>query len=448
MRAGGSRSKAMATLFRGGSVLNPGLEDRVVEADVLVEDSRVAGVRSGLHAGDDFDVVDCEGLLLLPGFVQTHVHVCQTLWRNLSDDLPLMEWLRGWTWPMEAAHDADSMRASARLGFAELLLSGTTTVNDMGSVRHTDVIVEEARTMGIRGQFARVLMDDHDGPKALLDDPDAAVKESLALADHFHDPSAGTRIALAPRFAVSSSLRLLELVAAAAEDRNLMVHTHCAETKEEVRLTEGRFGMRPIALFQALGLMNENLLMAHCVHTSPTEHESIAVGGASVLHCPTTNLKLGSGTAPIMDMMKAGVRVSLGADGAACNNNLSMFREARTASLLQKGLHGPDCLPAWDVLRMATMDGATALGMGDEIGTIEAGKFADIVVLDPHRCCSVPFDDPAGAIVYSMGPSNVLHVMVGGRMVVRDGLLITADVEEVMTEAQEASLRLRKRAGL
>lgn len=437
-----------AVLLKGGTVVNPGTDEPVQVADVLVENGRVVRIGSGVSAGTDCRLVDVSGLLILPGFVQTHVHVCQTLWRNLSDDLPLMEWLRGWTWPLEAVHDEETIRAAARLGIAELLLSGTTTVNDMGTVHHTEIIVEEALENGIHGQFAKVLMDAHDGPEELRQEPDVAVAEALTLARRFHDPDSGMRIALAPRFAISSSRGLLEQVASASRDHDLMVHTHCAETREEVRITENRFGMGPVALFRDLGLMNGKLLMAHCVQTGPADHRIMAEGGATVLHCPTTNLKLGSGIAPVKEMLEAGVRVTLGADGAACNNNLSLFREARLAALLQKGLHGPDCLSAWEVLRMATIDGARALGMDGDVGSVEPGKFADMVVLDPHRSRSTPFDDPASAVVYSMGPQNVRHVMAGGRFLVRDGKLMIMDETEIVSKAREASIELRKRAGL
>lgn len=440
--------KTSATLLRGGTVLSPGLADPVKEADVLVRDGRIVALECDPADHPDCDIVDVSGMVLMPGLVQTHVHVCQTLWRNLADDLPLMEWLKRWTWPLEAAHDASTLKASARLGMAELLLSGTTTINDMGTVAHTDVIVGEALKMGIRGRFAKVLMDRHDGPEALIEDPDKAVSEAVDMATRGGPGRDRVGFTLAPRFAVSSSMRLLELVAEASTRHGLPVHTHCAETREEVRLTVDHFGKKPLDLFEGLGLLNDRLLLAHCVITDPADHEALARNGVSVLHCPTTNLKLGSGIAPVRDMLAAGVRVTLGADGAACNNNLSMFRDARLAALLQKGLHGPECLPAMEVLSMATLQGAAALGMDDLVGSIEPGKMADILVLDPGRCESVPFHDLASAVLYSMGPANVRHVMVGGDFLVLEGGLAVADVNEIVAGATEASIRLRERAGL
>ncbi len=435
-------------LLRGGTVLAMDREGFVGPADVPVEDGRVVGVRPGLAALPGTEVVDVSGCLILPGFVQTHVHLCQTLWRNLADDVGLMEWLSRFTWPLEAAHTRETIRAAVRLGAAELLMSGTTTVADMGTVRHTDVVIETATDMGLRGVFAQVLMDAHDGPEALRQDPDMAVAEALRLADRYHQPDGTTRVALAPRFAVSSSLHLLELVAGAAGDRGLIVHTHCAETEDEVRRTVDRFGVRPVDLYGMLRLLGPRLLLAHCVRVTPEEVTRIAETGTVVLHCPSANLKLGSGIAPVHAMLQAGVRVTLGADGAPCNNNLSMFREMRLASLLQKGLHGPEVLPARQVLRMATIEGARALGLDKEIGSIEPGKRADLVVLDPRDPACVPQADLHGAVVYSMGSRHVRHVLVGGEFRVRDGRLVGVDVAEVIEEGRAASRALLDAAGL
>lgn len=441
-------------LLRGGTVLAMDQNDFAGPSDVLVEDGRIVGVRPGLAALPGCDVVDVSGCLVLPGFVQTHVHLCQTLWRNLADDVGLMEWLSRFTWPLEAAHTPETIRAAVRLGAAELLMSGTTAVADMGTVRHTDVVIQTATDMGLRGVFAQTLMDAHDGPAALQQDPDVAVTEALDLVARYdrYDPAAQDgdpiRVALAPRFAVSSSLHLLELVAKAARDRRLIVHTHCAETEDEVRRTVDRFGVRPVDLYGTLRLLGPRLLLAHCVRVTPEEVTRIAETGAVVLHCPSANLKLGSGIAPIHAMLQAGVRVTLGADGAPCNNNLSMFREMRLASLLQKGLHGPEVLTARQVLRMATIEGARALGLDDAIGSIEAGKRADVVVLDPRDPACVPQADPQGAVVYSMGSRHVRHVLVGGEFRVRDGRLVGVDVAEVIQEASDASRTLFEAAGI
>ncbi|HOU52591.1 MAG TPA: amidohydrolase family protein [Myxococcota bacterium] len=437
---------ARPVFLRGGTVLTMDPYDTVIEADILVQDGRIAAIGAFLTPPEEAIVLPAENAYVLPGFVQTHVHLCQTLWRNHADDLPLMEWLRQWTWPMEAAHDEASIRAAARLGAAELLLSGTTTINDMGTVRHTGVVIRSALEMGLRGVFSKVLMDCHDGPEALRENPDQGLQESLVLAERCRETGGLARFALAPRFAVSSSFHLLEGVAAAANRTGLLVHTHCAETEEEVQITVDRFGCRPVDLFAQLGLLDRRLLLAHCVHLTREEIRRLAAAGSAVLHCPSANLKLGSGIAPIPAMIEAGVRVGIGADGAPCNNNLDIFQEMRAAALVQKALHGPTAMPAGQVLRMATIGGAEVLGLQDEIGSVVRGKRADLVVLDRRAPHCVPAGDPAAAIVYSMGRDDVRHVVVDGRVVVEDRTLKTAPLDLVVQEAVDQTERLLRRA--
>ena len=441
-----SQPSRRPVFLRGGTVLTLDPYDTILDADVLVTDGRITAIGPYLTPPEGADVLDATGCWVLPGFVQTHVHLCQTLWRNRADDMPLMEWLHTWTWPLEAAHDEATLRASTRLGAAELLLSGTTTINDMGTVRHTGVIIRHALEMGLRGVFSKVLMDLHDGPAALSENPDTALSQSLELAERCRTTGGLARFALAPRFAMASSMHLLEGIAVAARNSGMRVHTHCSETDEENRLTVERFGCRPIALFEQMGLLGPGLLLAHCVHVTPEEIRRLAETSTVVLHCPSANLKLGSGVAPVPAMLAAGVRVTLGADGAPCNNNLDAFLEMRTASLVQKGLHGPTAMPARTMLRMATIEGATALGLDGDIGSIEKGKKADLQVLDRRRAHCFPEGDPAGTIVHSMGRDNVRHVLTDGRVVVRDRRLATADITEVIREAEDASVRLLKNA--
>jgi cytosine/adenosine deaminase-related metal-dependent hydrolase len=436
-----------ALLLRGGTLVTMDETDAVVQADVLIADGRIAAIGERLSAPPDATDIDVKGMWVLPGFVQPHVHLCQALWRNRADDLGLMDWLRLRTWPLEAVHDPDTIAASARLAAAELLLGGTTCVQDFGTVRHTASVVTAARALGLRGVFGKALMDHHDGPSALSQDPDEAVGEALALARDLADGDL-VRFALAPRFAASSSGRLLEAVSRAARETALGVHTNASETADENAATVARFGARPDALNDRLGLLGPGLRLAHCVHVTPDEIARLAETGTRVLHCPSANLKLGSGIAPIPAMLDAGVVVSLGADGPPCNNNLCAFNEMRAAALIQKPVHGPTAMPAARVLRMATIDGARALGLEDEIGSIAVGKRADLSVLDRDGPHCVPADDPAAAIVYSMGRGDVRHVLVGGRVVVRDRTLTTGSVPAIVADAREAAGTLAARAGI
>lgn len=433
-------------LLRGGSLVMVDRADSPAPTDVLVVKGRIAALGEDLVAPPGATEINVHGTWVLPGFVQTHVHLCQALWRNRADDLGLMDWLRLRTWPLEAAHDPDTIAASARLAAAELLLGGTTCVQDFGTVRHTAALVVATRDLGLRAVFGKALMDRHEGPSALLQEPEEAVDEALALTRDLADGDL-VRFALAPRFAASSSDRLLEAVARAAREKGLGIHTHASETADENAATVARFGARPIGLFERLGLLGPGLRLAHCVHVTPAEIARLAASGTHVLHCPSANLKLGSGIAPVPAMIAAGAAVSLGADGPPCNNNLCAFTEMRAAALVQKPLHGPTAMPASRLLRMATIDGARALGLENEIGSIAVGKRADLIVLDRDGPHCVPGDDPASAIVYSMGRGDVRHVLVGGRVVVRDRALVTAAVPEIVARAREAADTLAARAG-
>lgn len=447
MTGGGPTPVPDALLLRGGTLVAMDPADTVAAADLLVAGGRIAAMGPRLDVAPGTPILDVTGTWVLPGFVQTHVHLCQALWRNRADDLALMDWLRLRTWPLEAAHDADTIAASARLAAAELLLGGTTCVQDFGTVRHTDALVAAARDLGLRGVYGKALMDAHDGPDALAQAPEAAVAEALDLDRALADGDR-VRFALAPRFAASSSARLLDAVARTAREAGLPIHTHASETPDENAATVARFGARPIALYERLGLLGPGLRLAHCVHVTPDEIARLAATGTRVLHCPSANLKLGSGIAPVPAMLDAGVAVSLGADGPPCNNNLCAFTEMRAAALVQKALHGPTAMPARRVLRMATIDGARALGLDAEIGSLAPGMRADLVVLGRDGPHCVPSDDPAAAIVYAMGRSDVRHVLVGGRVVVRDGALATGDTPAIVARARQAADALAARAGV
>ena len=361
----------------------------------------------------------------MPGLVQAHLHLCQTLFRGLAEDKPLLAWLREHIWPLEAAHDPDSLRASARLGIAELLLGGTTSILDMGTVHHTDALFETAAETGIRYTGGKALMDAGDGvPAGLLQPTAVALRESDRLADDWHEREDGRlRYAYSPRFVLTATYDLLRSVGARARANHMLVHTHASEQREETELVRQRFGVPNIQLLANLGLAETNACFAHCVWPEPEEFDVLASGGASVVHCPSCNLKLGSGAAPIADYLERGVNVALGADGAASNNRLDGWEEMRLAGLLARFRDGPAALPAADLFELATIGGARALGLDVDIGSIEVGKYADLAVLDLRRAHASGPDDVYTRLVYSARASDVRLVTVGGKPVVEDGQL-------------------------
>ncbi|HEY0739536.1 MAG TPA: 5'-deoxyadenosine deaminase [Herpetosiphonaceae bacterium] len=428
------------TLIRNTTIVTVDTTNTIVHGDLLIEDGRFATV-GGTAPGAADQELDGTGLIAIPGLIQTHLHLCQTLFRSLADDVALLDWLQRFIWPLEAAHTPETLYASAALGVAELLKGGTTAILDMATLRHTDAIFEACRDLGIRATIGKVLMDHPRSPDVLRDTTANALDESVLLLERWHDREAGRlRYAFAPRFAVSCTGALLREVADLARRYNVRVHTHASENLDEVAIVEAEHGLRNIAYLDSIGLSGPHVCVAHCVHVDRHEIELLARTGTHVLHCPSSNCKLASGIAPIPEMLAQGVRVSLGADGAACNNNLDAFQEMRLAALIHKPRFGPQALPAQDVLRMATRDGAAALGLEDRIGSIEVGKQADLVLLDLDQVHVQPASDHnlISRIVYATHAGDVRHVFVGGRQVVRDGALLTDDETRIVKQANQA----------
>jgi len=430
-----------AFLLRGGLVLTMDDELTAVEADVRLRDGIIAEVAPGLTPDVGAEtVVEAKGRVVLPGFVQTHVHLCQTLFRNLADDLSLLDWLARRIWPLEAAHDRESLRASAELGIAELLLGGTTAIVDMGTVRHTDAIFEALAEGGLRAVAGKCMMDAPDVPEGLAESTEDSLAESLALAERWDGAEGGRlRYGFAPRFVLSCTEGLLATVAREAEARGLWVHTHSSENVEEVALVRARSGGEGnVAYLARLGVRGPRTVLAHCIHLDPEEVAELAGAGTRVSHCVSSNLKLGSGVADIPGLEAAGVHISLGADGAPCNNRLDALTEMRLAALIQKPRHGPTAMPAPHVLRMATRAGAEALGLGDRLGQIRPGYRADLQILALDPLTSGPGGDPASRIVYSATRAAVRDVFVDGHHLVREGSLVRWDASDVAERAQAA----------
>src|SRR6266851_2557979 len=387
-------------LIKGGTLLTMDAHDAVHEGDLLIEEGRITRLaETGMKADVVIDATDCA---VLPGFVQTHIHLCQTLFRGAADDLSLLDWLKNRVWPMEAAHTTASIRASAKLGIAELIQGGTTCALTMETVSHTEEVFRVVEETGFRATVGKCMMDrGADLPAGLQEKTDKSIAASIELLERWHGTANGRiRYCFAPRFALSCTSELLVRVGQLARERRVMVHTHASENRHECELVERDSGLRNVAYFDSLGLTGTHVVLAHCVHLDEQELDILAQTQTNVAHCPSSNLKLGSGIAPVATMLERGISVSLGADGAACNNRLDMFTEMRTAALLQKVLQGPEVLPAARTLRMATIDGARALGLGKEIGSIEVGKRADVIVVDLDRPHSSPRrDDVVSALV-------------------------------------------------
>jgi cytosine/adenosine deaminase-related metal-dependent hydrolase len=436
-------------------------ERRILDADVVVEQGRITTVRrrTGKRParrgkletrGAKPIELDCTGLILMPGLVQAHIHLCQTLFRGLADDLALEDWLAKRIWPLEAAHTEASVYWSAMLGAAELLLGGTTAILDMETVRHTEAAFQALEAVGLRATAGKCLMDAETNPEGLRESTDRALQEAADLCARWHGAADGRlRFCFAPRFVPSCTGPLLRAVSDLAERAGAVIHTHAAETPVELELVKRATGHDEIAYLDSVGIAGRHTALAHCVWADRDAIGRLARAGTNVVHCPSSNLKLGSGIAPIPEMLAAGCHVALGADGAPCNNRLDGFEEMRLAALIQKPRLGPEALPAARVLEIATLGGARALGLENEIGSIEPGKRADLIAVDLDG----PHAQPDGAdlvsrLVYSARAADVRHVVVDGRIVVQGGRLKSADLDEIRVESSAAARRLRRVVGL
>ncbi|NBD25880.1 5'-deoxyadenosine deaminase [Paenibacillus glycinis] len=439
------------TLLRNATIVTMNDKDEIVTGDVMFKDDIIVSVGGRITEYDaaGTTVVEAKGKLLLPGFVQTHIHLCQTIFRGRADDMALMDWLRTRIWPLEAAHDEESVYYSAMLGIGELLRSGTTTILDMETVSHTDFAFQALAAGGIRAISGKVMMDaGGDVPAGLQEETDRSVAESTALLEKWHGYGGGRiQYAYCPRFVVSCSERLLKEVRDLSAKHNVLVHTHAAENREEIDLVMRQRGMRNVVYLDHIGLTSPRLVLAHCIWLDDEERDILRRTGTRMTHCPGSNLKLASGVALVPELLEQGIEMGIGADGAPCNNTLDMFQEMRLTALLHKARCGPEAMNARTVLRMATIGGARTLGLDHLIGSIEPGKKADAVLLDLEDFHSFPsYDaDPYSRVVYAASRGNVSYVWVDGKLVVERGKMKTVDKRNVLREADRSIARLLKR---
>ena len=430
------------------------MDDAGTELDggwVLVRDGLVQAVGDGERPEAE-ETVDLGGALVTPGLVNTHHHLYQTLTRARAQEQNLFGWLRE-LYPVWAGIDAESEHAAARTGLAELALSGCTTVFDhhyvfpRGVAGLIEAEVAAARELGIRIVASRGSMDlgESDGglpPDSLVEELDAVLADTERLVGELHEPGPGARvqIAVAPCSPFSVTRRLLEESAALARRLGLPLHTHLAETVEEDAYCLELYGCRPVEYLEQLGWLGEEVWCAHCVHLSAADVAAFAAAGVGVAHCPTSNLRLGAGVAPVRDLLDAGVRVGLGVDGSASNERGDLGLEVKQALLVARGRGGPEALTARDALRLGTRGGAAVLRR-DDIGSIEPGKCADLAVWRTDGLELAGADDLVAGLVLA-GPHRVDRLYVAGDPVVRSGHLVRADEDEIAREQRRQAVRL------
>lgn len=421
-------------LIRGGKIVTMDPQRRIIDGDILIKDDRIADIGPGISMDAD-RVVDAGGKVVIPGLIQSHIHLTQTLLRGQADDLELMDWLQKRVWPLEGAHTAESNYYSAKLGIAELIKGGTTAIVDMETVHHTDEAINAIYESGFRAVTGKCMMDCDDVPPSLREETDASIAESIELLKKWHMKDGGRiRYAFTPRFVVSCTHDLFVRVKELAKEYNVMIHTHASENRGEIELVEKMRGMRNIIYLNKIGVTGPNLILAHCIWLDDEEMKIIADSGTKVAHCPNSNLKLASGIAKIPELMEMGAQVSLAADGAPCNNNLDMFREMRSAALIQKArLLSPTAMPADKVFELATLGGAKAMGQEDEIGSLEIGKKADLAIVELDNLHTTPSReiDVISQLVYGANAGDVVTTVINGRVVMENRELKTLDEKEI-----------------
>lgn len=442
----------MRTLIRGGTLVSchehaAGSAPRL--ADLLVENGRIAAIGKARPAAKGpTRVVDATGCAVVPGLVQAHVHLCQAMFRGMADDLPLLEWLRQRIWPLEAAHDEKSLSASAELGLLEMMLAGTTTILDMGTVHHYDAVFDACDRAGIRVFGGKTMMDaGKDVPKGLRETTKDSLKKADRLLEAWRGKGNGRlRYAYAPRFILSCTEQLFRGVVERSRATGALLHSHVAEHPDERTAVKEALGDDDLAILRKWGFAGSRTLLAHGVQIRDDEADLLAKDGTRIVHCPSANLKLGSGIARIAELDRRGVQLALGADGAPCNNNLDPWVELRHAALLAKVRTSTTAIPAPRAFRLATIDGAKALGIDAEVGSLEVGKRADVVVVRIDGPHVEPGGDVYSRLVYGCTARDVEHVFVDGEHVVENGEHMRLDRETVLANARAQAKKLVARA--
>jgi 5-methylthioadenosine/S-adenosylhomocysteine deaminase len=412
--------------------------DLLTDSALIIENDIIQSILpvSELHTVeglDEAEVVSLDNHVLMPGLINTHTHAAMSLLRGIADDLPLMDWLNNHIWPAESKWiDRQFIQDGVKLCVAEMIRSGTTCLNDM--YYFPDIMAKTCQQMGMRATTGLIVLD---FPTVWAQSADEYLSKAMAVIDEVKEyPLIST--AFAPHAPYTVSDKPLEKIAMYSSELDIQVHMHIHETQFEVDESVKNIGKRPLERLDQLNLLNPNLMAVHMTSLNELEMERIAETGVHVVHCPESNLKLASGFCPVDTLQKLNINICLGTDGAASNNDLDMFGEMRTAALLSKGISGnASSCNAEQSLRMATINGAKALGLADQIGSLEAGKKADVIAVDFSQLNTQPVYDPIAQLVYATNSMQVSHVWINGEQKLKDYQLTDIDAVEIISTAQQ-----------
>lgn len=430
-------------VIHNGMIVTINTEDDVIHNGLIgIKDSRLVKIDSR-HSHSPLpeasETIDAAGGLILPGLVNTHTHLPMTLFRGLADDLPLDTWLNDHIFPAESRHlHPETVRSGTFLGIAELLLSGTTTCCD--GYFYEDTVAEAVAIAGLRAVVGQGVID---FPAPGVPDPSNNVQIAAEFLDRWKNRHPRITPSVFCHSPYTCSPKTLQAAKQLADDAGVLFQIHVSETRDEVARSLVKHGLTPIAHLHQIGLLDKNTLLVHCVHLTEADIELIATNRATVSHNPESNMKLAAGVAPAPDLLTAGLTVGLGTDGCASNNNLDLFGEMDTVAKLHKVISGdPTILNAREVLKMATLEGARAIGLGGITGSLEVGKQADLIIIDTQRPHLTPLYHPRSHVVYAARGSDVTHTIVGGQVVVMDGCLNTMNLDNVLEEVRKISRRI------
>ncbi|MCD4749661.1 MAG: amidohydrolase [Thermoanaerobaculales bacterium] len=409
---------------------------------VAISGGRIVAVGEAsdlLEMAPTCEVLNASNCLVMPGLVNTHSHLAMSLLRGLADDLPLKTWLEGHIWPAESHHvNRESVAVGSRLAAAEQLLAGVTTTTDM--YFFADAVCEALVEAGIRGVVAESLID---ASTPRCSGPEEMLARQRQLCEEWKDhPLITPSVAAHAPYTVGPTNLVKE--AELADELAVPLQIHLAETRWEVETLLEKRGATPVAYLEDIGFLSDRVVAAHCVHVSREDIETLAENNVGVSHNPVSNLKLSSGVAPVPKMLEAGIKLGLGTDGAASNNGLDLLRDLQIAALLHKGTSGdPTTLPAQSILEMATIDGARVLGLSESTGMITVGRNADLACFALDTAHATPMYDPYSHMVFAARAADARHVVVQGKVVVRDRELQTMDLKEIRAKVNEIAKGIR-----
>ena len=422
----------MKTLLIHGTVLTVNDQnDVILDGAIGFEDDRIIYVGPTPEEFKEYDrIIDAGQRTIMPGLINTHGHTAMSLLRGYADDLPLQDWLEKKMWPLEAQFTAEHVKWGTLLSIVEMLKTGTTTFVDMYD--HMDTVAQMVELSGMRASLCRGVIGlcPPDVQKSKLD-------EASEFAQKWNGAANGRiKTMMSPHGAYTCPPDYIEKIVARAEELDLPIHIHMSETQFEVEQNVRDYGSRPVEHLEKLGVFNRPTLVAHAVHLTDEELDILARNDVKVSHNPISNLKLASGIAPVPKMLEKGICVSIGTDSSASNNNLDLFEEMKMVALLHKGVHlDPVAVPAIEALRIATRNGAKALLMDQEIGSLEVGKQADFIVVDTKQVYYQPSHDPISHVVYAGSGRDVRDVFVAGTQLVKNGQCLTLDEEYIKEQA-------------